>query len=207
MFKNPYGFGVKKHLHNTPIQQRLPSKRHKLYWSRSTASSASSGTIRIRPFRPRQKLYIVVGNGGDNSNFSGGSTIPAPTHSGWDSGVGTESDYESNLIVAPQGNASAAGTRFDGGVVGQPPVLCFPGSKGKPVDLTQWSTTTWIRNVQGLQGAWSAIYDSWNTPGSARTVSSLNNLASGPGASGYNDYAQNYASYPALGGYVKISIV
>lgn len=207
MFDNPYGFGVKKHLHNTPVQQRLPSKRYKIYWSRSTASSASSGTIRVRPFRPRQKLYIWLGNGGDNSNFSGGGAIPAPTNFGGDSGVGTDPDYKSNLIVAPQGNATAAGSRFDSGIVGQPPDLCYPGPLGNPVDLTQWSATTWVRNVRGLRGAWYALYDSWNTPGSARTVSSLNNLASGPGASGYNDYAQNYASYPALGGYVKISIV
>lgn len=207
MFENPYGFGVKKHLHNAPIQQRIPSKRYKLYWSRSTASSASSGTIRVKPSRPQQKLYIVVGNGGDNSNFAGGGAIPSPTHVGHDSGVGTSADYGSNLIIAPAGIASAAGTRYKSGVVGAPPALCYAGTQGEAVDLTKWSATTWIRNVQGNRGNWYAIYDSWHTPGSARTVSSLDNLASGPGASGYNDYKQDYASYPALGGYVKITIV
>lgn len=194
-----------KHTHRSPIEDRRRT-RHKLYWSRSTASSSSSGTIRVKPKVAGLHLYIVVGNGGDNANFSGG-TIPPPTNVGHDSGVGTSADYGSNLIVAPAGIASAVGTRFDSGVVGAPPALCYAGTQGEAVDLTKWSATTWIRNVQGNRGNWYAIYDSWNTLGSARTVSSYTGTASGPGASGYNDYGQNGASYPAIGGYVKVTIV
>lgn len=194
-----------KHTHRSPIEDRRRT-RHKSYWSRSTASSSSSGTIRVKPKVAGLHLYIVVGNGGDNANFGGGAIL-APTNVGHDSGVGTSADYGSNLIVAPAGIASAVGTRYDSGVVGAPPALCYAGTQGEAVDLTKWSATTWIRNVRGNRGNWYAIYDSWNTPGSARTVSSYTGTATGPGASGYNDYAQNGASYPAIGGYVKVTIV
>lgn len=195
-----------KHTHRSPIEDRRRT-RHKLYWSRSTSSSSSSGTIRVKPKVAGLHLYIVLGNGGDNANFNGANVILAPTNAGYASGVGTSSDYCSNLIVAHAGVATAAGSVFNSGVVGAPPALCSAGVQGEPVDLTKWSATTWIRNVQGNAGAWYAIYDSWNTPGSARTVSSYTGTADGPGSSGYNDYAQNGASYPAIGGYVKVTIV
>lgn len=195
-----------KHTHRSPIEDRRRT-RHKLYWSRSTSSSSSSGTIRVKPKEAGLHLYIVVGNGGDNANFNGFGVILAPTNVGHSSGVGTSSDYGSNLIIAPQGESTAAGSAFDSSVVGAPPALCYAGAQGEAVDLTKWSATTWVRNVQGNTGAWYAIYDSWNTPASARAVSSYTGTDIGPGASGYNDYAQNSASYPALGGYVKVTIV
>lgn len=196
-----------KHTHRSPLEDRRRT-RYKVYWSRSTSSSSSSGTIRVKPKVAGLHLYIVLGNGGDNANFRGGGVaIPAPTHPGYASGVGTSNDYESNLIIAEPGAATAAGYAYNSCVVGAPPSPCYAGSAGEPVDLTKWSATTWIRNVQGNAGAWYATYDSWYTPGSARTVSSYTGTVDGPGASGYNDYAQNSASYPALGGYVKVTIV
>lgn len=194
-----------KHTHRSPIEDRRRT-RHKLYWSRSTSSSSSSGTIRVKPKVAGLHLYIVVGNGGENANFSG-SVIPAPTIGGYSSGVGTSPDYRANLIVAPCGSSTAAGSAYDSHVVGAPPAPCYADVQGVAVDLTKWSATTWVRNVQGNAGAWYSVYDSWNAPGSLRTISSYTGTDTGPGASGYNDHGQNKASYPALGGYVKVTIV
>lgn len=194
----------KMHYRSNRLSKRK-TKRYKLYWSRSTSSSGSAGVVRIKPKVAGLTLYIWLGGGGSNSSFNTGGTISAPTLVGTLSAVGTDSSY-GNIILAPAGINGAAGTRYDSGVVGASPGPCGRDERSDP-DPSLWSATTWIRNVPGNQGNWYAIYDSMNTPGSARTVSSYTGTASGPGASGYNDYAQNYASYPAIGGYVKVTIV
>lgn len=74
-------------------------------------------------------------------------------------------------------------------------------------DTTLWTNFQIISNPTPVDGNWSAIYNSWNTPASKRTVSAYNGVEGGPGSSGYNDAAQNAASYPAIGGYVKVTIV
>ena len=181
------------------------TKRYKLYWSRSTSSSGSAGVVRIKPKVAGLTLYIWLGGGGSNSIFYMGGTISAPTLLGTLSAVGTN-NIHGNIIVAPPGRNGAAGTRYDSGVVGISPGPCVRDDRSDP-DPNLWSSTTWVSNNPGLQGAWYAIYDSWNTPGSVRVVSAYNGVSGGPGSSGYNDYAQNDSSYPAIGGYVRIRIV
>lgn len=81
---------IRKHNRSNRLNKHI-DKRFKLYWSRSTASGSGCGIIQIKPKAAGQKLYIVVGNGGDNTNFGNGS-LPAPTHDGAASGVGTLPD-------------------------------------------------------------------------------------------------------------------
>lgn len=178
--------------------------RYKVYWSRTTGSSAGCGIIRIKPKVAGQKLFIVVGNGGDNSSF-GSSRFLEPTHRGNASGVGTLADYSSNIWISPQGDLQQVGKSFDSGQVGlgTNAVGYSPGG----FDTTMWTKFQIISNPTPANGNWSAIYDSWNTPASKRTASAYNGVVGGPGSSGYNDHAQNSSSYPAIGGYVKITIV
>ena len=200
---NFLGTQPKAHQRSNRLDKRRVG-RNKVYWSRSTGSSAGCGTIRIKPKAAGQKLYIVVGNGGDNSSFGQGSLLE-PTHRGNASGVGTLSDYSSNIWVSPQGDLQQVGKAFNSGQVGlgANAVGYSPGG----FDTTLWANFQIISNPTPANGAWSAIYDSWNTPASKRTASAYNGVEGGPGSSGYNDYAQNYSSYPAIGGYVKITIV
>lgn len=181
------------------------TKRYKVYWSRSTPSSGGYSRLRIKPKNPGQTLYLWLGNGGDNTNFSGGRSIPAPTNYGGASGVGTLSNYSSNLWVCPQGDLSQVGAAFNSVAVGQGAHAV--GYRNGDYDTSLWLDFQVIANPTPVNGAWTAIYDSYNTPGSVRTASAYNGIVGGPGSSGYNDYAQNYASYPAIGGYIKVTIV
>lgn len=193
----------KKHNRTNKLNKHT-DKRYKLYWSRSTASGSGCGIIRIKPKHAGQKLYIVVGNGGDNSNFSYGN-IATPTNVGAASGVGTLPDYSSNLFISPQGDLSQVGTAFNSGKVGDGTKAVGYSTGG--FDTNLWTNFQIISNATPVNGKWFAIYDSWNTPGSTRTVSTYDGTITGPGASGNNNAGQNNASFPAIGGYVKITAI
>lgn len=200
---NFLGTQPKAHQRSNRLDKRRVG-RNKLFWARSTGSSARCGIIRIKPKEAGQKLYIVVGDGGDNSSFGRGSLLE-PTHRGYPSGVGTLSDYSSNIWASQAGNLQQVGKAYNSKQVGL-------GANAVGFSLGTFDTTLWtnfqiISNPTPANGAWTAIYDSWNTPASRRTASAYNGVEGGPGSSGYNDYAQNYSSYPAIGGYVKITIV
>ena len=194
---------IKKHNRNNRLNKHS-DKRYKVYWSRSTANGSGCGVIRIKPKTVGQKLYIFVGNGGDNTNFGNGS-LPAPTHEGAASGVGTLPDYSSNIFIAPQGNLQQVGSAFNSGKVGDGTKAVGYSTGG--FDTSLWTDFQIISNNTPANGHWFAIYDSWVAPGSTRTVSTFDNTQTGPGASGYNNAGQNSASYPALGGYVKVTAI
>ena len=200
---NFLGTQPKAHQRSNRLDKRRVG-RNKVYWSRSTGSSAGCGTIRIKPNAAGQKLYIVVGNGGDNSSFGNGSFL-APTHCGYGSGVGTLPNYNSNIWISRPGDLQQVGKAFNSSQVGlgENAIGYSPGG----FDTTLWTNFQIISNPTPANGNWSAIYNSWTPPASKRTASAYNGVEGGPGSSGYNDAAQTSSSHPAIGGYVKITIV
>lgn len=200
---NPLGNNQKTHLRSNRLDKRRAG-RNKVFWGRSTASGSGCGVIRIKPKFAGQKLYIVVGNGGDNSNFpSNTSVFQTPTNVGNRSGVGTLPDYSSNIFIAPPGDMQQVGKGASEVGKGANAVGFSPGG----FDATLWLNFQIVSNPTPADGKTYNIYDSWNTVASVPTVSTYDNTTTGPGASGYNDAAQNNTSHPAIGGYVKITIV
>lgn len=200
---NFLGNNLKTHLSSNRLDKRR-TVRNKLFWGRSTASGSGCGVIRIKPKSAGQKLYIAVGNGGDNSNFPGVTwAYQTPTNVGHASGVGTLPDYSSNIFVAPQGDLQQVGKAGAEVGKGANAVGYSPGG----FDTALWTNFQIISNPTPADGKTYNIYNSWNALASVPTVSTYDNTTTGPGASGYNDAAQNYASHPAIGGYVKVTIV
>lgn len=178
-------------------------KKYKVWWGRQTGSSGSTGIVRIKPKVAGMRLFIWIGGGGKVSITGVGWGTQAGA-AGGASGVGIDSGYSSNIIVAPGGNAPLGGNTSS---VPRTPAPSNAYLNTSTLDISLFDKIQLTAARQGIIGNVSYIYDSWHTLATAPAVSSYDSTTRGYGASAYNDYGQDGSGYPGIGGYVRITIV
>lgn len=190
MFNN----GIKRHTHRQPLRKHT-ERKHKVIWYRAGGGSGASAVIRLKPKLAMTKIYLVSGGPGTNriDNTTGDYVLPQTA--GYASGIGTLPDYSSNILVSGGASASWVKTCQDGGAL---PVLNTEGFSDT-FDILQAVSLT-----AGNKGTSNSLYNSYVAPSTSGGVSAYDGTATGYGAGGYNS---GNTVIPAVGGYVKVTIV
>lgn len=185
----------KRHTRRSQFK-KTPQKRYKVWWGRAAGGSGSCAVLRVKPKLAMTKLYLVVGGAGNITNYNGTTNnVFLEASGGFPSGIGTLSDYSSNIMVVPGAPSFYA---YSGNSGGAEPVL----NEEELKDMFEKFEA--VRLSAGNAGTAATLYNSYNAPSTTPGYSSFDGTLRGYGAGGYNSGNTNIAG---VGGYVKVSIV